>query len=383
MRLASALACLAGGQLGHADRLHHARLAGQRGLRGLRRAQRGTEVAASHVEIDERAVRRDGRGITGHGLLQQLLDLTGIGAGRAQHRGEPDQRRLVVRVPVQKILIAFSCGDAVIFTQVQPGQVVDRGHVGGPQFERVLEALARSGQVLLEVQRCAPEVVGHRIVRLLHLEGLDGGERLVRFAPAQVVRDQGEIGLVVLRVGGGSRLELADRPLRLAGGEADEPEARAYRGVLGRERLRQLVVPRSRRRVAARKIRFPGEGEGARVLADLEELMHLAQRHIGLAHAQVRCREKPLCAQRVRLIEYRLAQVAFGFAQRSRIELRYSRERQARHVLGSRLQHLENGLPRGGEFLLSHEDQCLGIQHPGVARCRGFHRRHFGRGLFG
>src|SRR5690242_21514097 len=54
---------------------------------------------------------------------------------------------------------------------------------------------------------------------------------------------------------------------------------------------------------------------------------------------------------------------------------RHSCERQARHVVRGELQHLENDRLRGGEFLLSHEDQGLGVQHAGVAGRRGFQDR--------
>jgi hypothetical protein len=224
------------------------------------------KVSAAQLEIDQRQVRSNRRRIGGDGLPDGLADLVGRRAGNGLHLGQREQNRYARRVLREHSLVTLARRGYVAALQVDDRQVARRREEIGLQLERLLEVAARLFQVALGKVDGAAKIGDECRLRLLLLQRVDDGQRLVVFAPAHVRGIQREVGLVVGRILRRKRFELTESPLGVAGSEPNLREPDFARHVALVEVVRAFVRFLRELEITGRQIGFARRAEKCRIV---------------------------------------------------------------------------------------------------------------------
>ncbi len=203
--------------------------------------------------LDDRQPHDRGAGRDRFGTLQRPQNLDRRCSCETLHVGERQQGLDALRITIHHGLDPPDRHVGTTLGKIEPGQIDCRRHVGRLPGESLLECGPRGGDIARGQHQAPAQVVHKRVVRLLALEFGLRGKRLVRFAPAQMTHDEGEIRLDGILVHPGGTLELGKGSVGVPAGHACDAESRARACILRapplqpvRSNSRRARSPRSR-----------------------------------------------------------------------------------------------------------------------------------------
>ena len=315
-------------------------------------------------------------------LVDQLPDLVFVAPAARLQLGQRKVGRRIFRVELDDRLVALFGLARLALRDVDGRQAGDRWQEYRILGERLLEAVARAGQIAACQLHPAPQVGCGGLVGLLALEVVDGPKRLVEFLPAYQRADQRQVCQGV-GPGCGDGAQLRKGQLGLALGQQREGQrglvlrvVRRQFGGLLEERLGPLDV-------AGQQMGFGGQVQAHRIRGGTVNIRakHL-QRLERLAPSQVGLGQQAPHRRQIRFLGQRFQQVGLRLQRRIEFELHGAGKLQQRHIGRGDAQQLLNQLSGLRRITAQESDACrqkLGLR---VSRQNLAHRAQLfaGRG---
>ena len=181
--------------LGAACGIKHVCVIRQDSKRILSRSNGLFGVFSPQIQADERETRRRFIRVGSNRLVDQLGHFVCLATCLGAQLGQSEQGLNVFRVlgnDTVKMLFRFL---RLLVSQIQISQARRRREVRRIDRQRLLEALARTGQVALADQNRPAQIMGKRIIRLFLFEPVDGFQRLIEFASPELGGNQRHVSI--------------------------------------------------------------------------------------------------------------------------------------------------------------------------------------------
>ena len=305
---------------------------------GLRGHQRGLRLVGGQVVVDQRQLPRRVARAGLDRFFEQRGHRLAAGPAAARQAGQRLTCSPVFGVELDQRLEAGLGRVGLARGDIQAGQRGHRRKVAAVPRHRLLEGLARSGQVAPGQLHLAAQVGRHRLPRLLEFQRVDRRQRRTVGLALQVRGHQRQVGRGAV-VGGGHGLQVGQRLLALATGQLGQGCRGADLGVVGLQ-LGGPVEQRGRGRGLVRQqlgLRGQRQRLGiARVAAG--QRFERGQRTGRLAQRQVALRQQPARGHRPGRDLQGLAQQHLGLAGRLQLQFDHGRRLQQQQVVGGAAQ---------------------------------------------